>query len=47
MVIIAKIENKAKERKKMYSKNKLKGEKIYIEHDLSWNERKKTRNNRE
>lgn len=41
MVITAKIENEAKERKIMYNKNKLRGEKIYIEHNLSWDERKK------
>lgn len=40
MVITAKTENEAKERKIMYNKNKLRGKKIYIEHNLSWDERK-------
>lgn len=40
-VIIAKIENEEKKREIMYNKNRLRGERIYIEHDLVWEERKR------
>lgn len=40
-MIITKIENVYKKKEIMYSKNKLKGERIYIEHELAWEERKR------
>lgn len=41
MMIIAKIENEKKKRELMYNKSKLKGEKIYIDYNLTWEERKR------
>lgn len=40
-MILAKIENEEKKRKIMYNKNRLRGERIYSEHDLVWEERKR------
>lgn len=40
-VIIAKIESEVKKEEIMYNKNRLRGERIYIEHDLIWEDRKK------
>lgn len=41
MVIIAKIENEEKKREVMYNKLKLGREKIYVDHNLTWEERKR------
>lgn len=41
MMIIAKIENEEKKREVMYNRSKLRGEKIYIDHDLTWEKRKR------
>ena len=40
-VIIAKLENEKEKRRVMMNKSKLKGTKIYIENDLSFEERRK------
>ena len=40
-VIIAKLENEEEKRRVMMNKSKLKGTKIYIENDLSFEERRK------
>lgn len=40
MVIIVKLDRKETKREIMRNKNKLKGETIYIENDLTWEERK-------
>lgn len=39
-VIVVKLENEDKKKEIMSNKNKLKGERIFIENDLSWEERK-------
>lgn len=39
-VIVAKIENEEKKKEVMRNKNKLKGDNIFIENDLSWEERR-------
>lgn len=39
-VIVAKIENEEKKKEVMRNKNKLKGDSIFIENDLSWEERR-------
>lgn len=39
-VIIVKLDSEETKRKVMRNKNKLKGETIYIENDLTWEERK-------
>lgn len=39
-VVVVKLENEDKKKEIMSNKNKLKGERIFIENDLSWEERK-------
>lgn len=38
--VVVKLENKEKKKEIMINKSKLKGEKIFIKHNLSWEERK-------
>lgn len=39
-MIVARIENEEKKKEIMANKNRLRGERVYIENDLSWEERK-------
>lgn len=39
-VIVAKVENKEKKREIMINKNRLRKDKVFIENDLTWKERK-------
>lgn len=39
-VVVVKLENEEKKKEIMINKSKLKGEKIFIKHNLSWEERK-------